>query len=162
MLRKSWLATVLALVVMALALPAGAKPVVERPEAVDDTFLVGGICDFDLEVHITGKEGAMFWPDRAIFTSPGLTADFVNLDTGEELTLKIAGTFHDTYLEGTRVRTVNVGHNILVGLFDGQPRVFYTVGKIVTEWDLADPDPVDVIESESPGKMQDVCVLLGG
>ena len=110
--------------------------------------------------HLEGKQGAILFEDRAIFTSPGLSVTLTNLETGSTVELVIPGTFHDTVLSDTRIQSKAVGRNILFGFFDGQPGMFLTIGKIVFEWDVTDPLSFDLIESESPGTMIDVCAML--
>ena len=41
-----------------------------------------------------------------------------------------------------------------------RPTSRQTMGKIVFEWDVTDPFSFDLIESESPGTMIDVCAML--
>jgi hypothetical protein len=49
-----------------------------------------------------------------------LEADLTNLDTGQTVSLKIQGTFHDTILDDEgNVRTVNLRRNLLIAYFDG-------------------------------------------
>lgn len=164
MIRSGRISLVVALLIMVMALPAWAKPEVIPPEPTEVDDVLSGFCAFDVGVHLEGKGGAILFDDRAIITSPGLTAQLTNLDTGKTVALKIPGTFHDTFLdEEGNVRTVNLGRNLLFGHFDGDPGIFLTVGKVVTDWNLNDTFfDFDVIESESPGKMVDVCAMLSG
>jgi hypothetical protein len=153
----------IALLLGAMALPAWAQPEVIPPEPVEFDDVLEGFCSFDVGVQGEGKAGAILFEDRAILTAPGLEVQLTNLDTDEAVSLRIPGTFHDTLLDDEgNVRTVNVGRNVLFGEFDGVPGIFLTIGKIVTEWNVNDlPDNIfDVIESESPGKMIDVCAML--
>jgi len=166
MLHTARLGVVAALLVIVMAVPAWAQPEVSPPEPVDvDDVLDDLWCGFGVGVHIEGKGGGIFFDDRAIITAPGLEADLTNLDTGKMVSLKIQGSFHDTVLDDDgNVRTVNVGRNLLFGYFDGVPGLFLTIGKVVTDWNINDlPENIfDVIESESPGKMVDVCAMLSG
>ena len=145
------------------AVPALAEPPeVSPPEAVefDDLFSAGFPCAFPVGAHLEGKQGAILFEDRAILTSPGLSVTLTNLETGSTVELVIPGTFHDTVLSDTRIQSKAVGRNILFGFFDGQPGMFLTMGKIVFEWDVTDAFSFDLIESESPGTMIDVCAML--
>jgi len=165
MIRTSRISLVVALLLVVMALPAWGKPEVFPPEPVEIDDVLSGFCSFDVGAHVEGKGGAILFDDRAIITAPGLEAQLTNLDTGRTVALKIQGTLHDTFLdEEGNVRTVNVGRNLLFGSFDGDPGIFLTIGKIVTDWNLNDlPDNIfDVVESESPGKMVDVCAMLSG
>lgn len=153
-----------AMLLMVVAQPAWAQPEVFPPESADSDGVLEALwCGFDVGVQIEGKGGAILFDDRAIITAPGMEAHLTNLATGAMVSLKIQGTFHDTFLDDDgNVRTLNVGRNLLFGYFDGDPGLFLTVGKVVTDWNVNDL-PVnifDVIESESPGKMVDVCALL--
>jgi hypothetical protein len=152
---------------MVMAVPAWADPPeVFPPESGDGTDLLDPLfCGFAVGVELEGKGGAIIFDDRAIFFSPGLEVHLTNLETGESVSLKIQGTLHDTFLdaEGDHIRTLFVGRNLMFGLFDGDPGIFLTIGKVVAESVLSVfPWEFDVIESESPGKMIDVCAMLSG
>jgi hypothetical protein len=148
-----------------MAIPALAEtPEVSKPEPVEFQFEFesGFPCEFGVGVSVSGKQGEIFFGDRAILTAPGLSVDLTNVDTGTTVSLTIPGTFHDEFLEDGLVRTKAVGRNVLFGLFDGEPGMFLTIGKIVLEWSLEDPLSFDVVEEESPGKMIDLCAMLAG
>ncbi|HEX5723297.1 MAG TPA: hypothetical protein VFZ06_11195 [Acidimicrobiia bacterium] len=163
-MRRALVIGVLAsLLSMLTAAPASAeRPEVSPPESVefDELFSAGFPCTFPMGAHLEGKQGAILFEDRAILTSPGLSATLTNLESGSTVALIIPGAFHDTILSDTRIQTKAVGRSILFGFFDGQPGMFLTMGKIVFQWDVTDPLSFDVIESESPGTMIDVCEML--
>ena len=163
MRRSSVLVAVAA--VFLLIVPGGAAsagPEVLPPEDVDDTieFDAGFPCEFAVDVHVTGKEGAILFEDRGILTAPGLAVDIV-AENGASRSEKIAGVFHDTYGE-EGVRTKATGRNVLFGFFDGEPGMFLTIGKIVSESPYDDFLAIDIIEGESPGRMIDLCAALAG
>lgn len=165
MRRTSFISVVVALLLVA-AVPAWAQPEVFPPESADGSEILSDeFCGFAVELVIEGKGGLILFDDRAILTAPGMEAQLTNMATGKTVSLKIQGTFHDTFLdeEGDHIRTLNVGRNLLYGYFDGDPGIFLTIGKIVTESVLSVfPWEFEVIESESPGKMIDVCAMLEG
>jgi hypothetical protein len=159
--------SVVVALLIVMAVPALADPPeVFPPESADSSDVLDPLfCGFAVGVEIEGKAGAIVFDDRAILSAPGMEAHLTNLDTGKGVSLKIQGTLHDTFLdeEGDHIRTLNVGRNLLFGFFDGDPGIFLTIGKIVTESVLSVfPWQFDVIESESPGKMIDVCAMLSG
>lgn len=165
MRRTALVLAVVALLVMVTAAPVWAgKPEVFPPEPVDEEgVLESTLCGFEVGFHLEGKEGGIFFEDRAILTAPGGKVKLTNLATGAMVSLKIAGSFHDNVLDDDgNIRTVNVGRNLLFGIFDGEPGLFLTIGKVVTDWNINDlPDNIfEVIESESPGKLIDVCGML--
>jgi len=161
------ISVVVALLLMLAAAPAWAdQPEIYPPEPADSEDVLEALfCGFEVGVQTEGKGGYLLFDDRAIVTAPGMEVHLTNLDTGQMVSLKIQGTFHDTFLdeEGDHVSTLNVGRNLLFGYFDGDPGIFLTIGKVVTESVLSVyPWEFDVIESESPGKMIDVCAMLSG
>lgn len=165
MRRRGLVLAVVAVLMMLTAAPVWAgKPDVFPPEPVDDEGVLEATwCGFEVGFQLEGKSGGIFFEDRAILTAPGLEVRLTNLATGEMVSLKIAGTFHDTVLDDEgNIRTVNLGRNLLFGFFDGEPGLFLTIGKVVTDWNVNDLplNIFDVIESESPGKMIDVCPML--
>lgn len=162
-MRKMSVLVTLLLVVTAA--PARAEPpevVPPEPVELDGEFPTGFPCAFPLAFQLEGKAGGIQFEDRAILTAPGLTAQLTNLDTDSTVELVTPGTLHDTVLSATRIRTKAVGRNVLFGFFDGDPGMFLTIGKIVMEWEVTDPLSFDLIESESPGRMIDVCKMLAG
>ncbi|MEX1094006.1 MAG: hypothetical protein WEF28_12765 [Acidimicrobiia bacterium] len=146
---------------VATAAPVLAGPNVYPPEPVDFTvnFEAGFPCDFDLEAHVWGKSGYIEFDDRAISIAPGLRVTLTNTESDESITNGIGGVLHDTIL-GDVLRTKWTGHNVMFGVIDGEPGMFLTVGKIVTESSFDDLSTMTIIKEESPGKLIDVCALL--
>lgn len=165
-MRRTRFLSVIVALLLVMAVPAWAQPEVYPPESADRSELLDPLfCGFAVQVEIEGKGGLILFDDRAILTAPGMEAHLTNMITDKTVSLKIQGTLHDTFLDegGDHVRTLNVGRNLLYGYFDGDPGIFLTIGKIVTESVLSVfPWQFDVIESESPGKMIDVCAKLSG
>lgn len=145
---------------VATAAPALAGPDVHPPESVEFTasFDAGFPCSFGLEAHVRGKGGLILFDDRAITTSPGLRVTLTNTDSQESITHVITGVLHDTFDDVLRTKVT--GRNLLFGVIEGDPGMFLTIGKIVTEAPLDDPLTMDIIEDESPGTMIDVCAVL--
>jgi hypothetical protein len=86
-------------VLMAGPSAQAAQPFRERV-LVDDLFTTEA-CGFPVEGHITGFAIILEWPDedggfRFFAAGPQIKATFTNLDTGESITVNIAGPTHVT------------------------------------------------------------------
>lgn len=149
-----------ALLVVAGAVPAMAKPEIYPPEYWELAFTEDGLCPFAVDVELSGKEGAiLFWEGdtivRGILTAPGFRAKLSA--NGEEMDLSISGSFHERY-EGDLAIGKATGRNVLVGTFGGDPGMFLTIGKVEYEFDLVTED-YTILNSH---KMIDLCEALAG
>ena len=146
-----------ALLVVAGAVPAMAKPEIHPPEDAGGavTFDPGFPCPFQVEVELSGKEGEIIFEDRAILTAPGFRARLAA--NGIDLDLSIAGTFHERY-EGSLAIGKATGRNVLFGFFDGEPGMFLTIGPVHY---IVDNDTLDYTILSSH-KMIDLCEALAG
>jgi hypothetical protein len=154
---KRIVALLAALLVVAGAVPATAKPEIHPPEYWEAAFEFGAgfPCDFAVGVELSGKEGAIIFEDRAILTAPGFRAKLSA--NGVELDLSIAGTFHESY-DGDLAIGKATGRNVLFGFFDGDPGMFLTIGSV--EY-VVDNDTLEwtILNSH---KMIDLCEVLAG
>ena len=112
-------------------------------------------CNFPLHFELTGKAKTIELPDGGfIFTSPGLDVTVTNVDTGEEATFNIAGTFHETTAANGDVTTKVTGRNLL---FDPEAGVVLTIGQFTYVQD----EKGNLIQAfEGEGQVIDVCELL--
>jgi hypothetical protein len=117
---RKMLRSVLAVVAIVLAVSAFERVSVaaqNSPVAVDDTstFAPGELCDFGLEITLSGKGKTIELPGgRFIFTSPGLQATLTNLSVpSKQVTLNITGAFHQTTTPEGNVVTVSTGRSLL-------------------------------------------------
>ncbi len=115
-----------------------------------------GHCSFPIQLELSGKGKEITLPDdRRIFTSPGLHVTVTNLDTGEQATFNITGTFHETTNpQNGEVTTRITGRNLL---FDPEAGVVLTIGNFSFVFD-AEGNLVQPFKGE--GQVIDVCALL--
>jgi hypothetical protein len=116
-----------------------------------------GHCSFPIRLELSGKGKVITLPDeRRILTSPALFVTVTNVDTGEQATFNITGTFHETTnLETGEVTTVVTGRNLL---FDPGAGVVLTIGEFTYVFDRKG----NLIQAfEGNGQVIDVCALLG-
>lgn len=128
------------------------------PTDVNETFTVDGFCSFPVLVELQGKAKTIaLGQNRAILTSPGVTASFTNLDNpAHHQTLGITGSFHLTFLENGDVGFVVTGRNLLVGV-DADEGFLITIGNFNFVLDAAG----NVVQPLSGrGRVIDVCALL--
>ncbi len=125
------------------------------PEDVAQFF--PGHCSFPIQLELSGKGKVITLPDgRRILTSPGLHVTVTNVETGEQATFNITGTFHETTnLETGEVTTVVTGRNLL---FDPEAGVVLTIGNFTYVFD-AEGNLIQPFEGN--GQVIDVCALLG-
>jgi hypothetical protein len=156
-MRNRILSLLAALAMAAAALPAAARPDVYPPEYWEDTFTLeaGFPCDFDIALHLSGKEGAIFFENRAILTAPGFRAQLSA--NGVDLDISIAGSFHETY-DGDAAHGVATGRNVLFGTFGGEPGLFLTIGAVEYLFDFATGDWT-ILNHHT---MIDLCEVLAG
>lgn len=154
---KRIVALLAALLVVAGAVPAMAKPEIYPPEYWEDAFQfdAGFPCEFPVDVEVSGKEGAILFEDRAILTAPGFRVRLAA--NGIDLDLSIAGTFHESYDGGLAIGKAT-GRNVLFGFFDGDPGMFLTIGRVDY---IVDNDTLEwtILNSH---KMIDLCEVLAG
>ena len=116
-----------------------------------------GHCSFPIQLELSGKGKTIELPDgRRILTSPGLFVTVTNVETGEQATLNITGTFHETTNpQNGEVTTVITGRNLL---FDPEAGVVLTIGPFTYVFD-AEGNLIQAFEGK--GQVIDVCALLG-
>ena len=115
-----------------------------------------GACSFPMQLELSGKGKVITLPDgRRIITSPGLDVTVTNVETGEQATFNITGTFHETTnLETGEVTTRITGRNLL---FDPEAGVVLTIGNFTYVFD-AEGNLIQPFEGK--GQVIDVCELL--
>jgi hypothetical protein len=115
-----------------------------------------GACSFPMQFDLSGKGKIIELPDgRRILTSPGLHVTITNLDTGEQATFNITGTFHETTNPETGEVTTRVtGRNLLL---DPEAGTVIAIGNFSYVFD-AEGNLVQPLEGE--GRLIDVCALL--
>ena len=115
-----------------------------------------GACSFPMQLELSGKGKVITLPDgRRIITSPGLHVTVTNVETGEQATFNITGTFHETTnLETGEVTTRITGRNLL---FDPEEGVVLTIGQFTYVFD-AEGNLIQPFEGK--GQVIDVCELL--
>lgn len=127
------------------------------PTQVDETpFTVVGLCDFPLEVELSGKGKMIELPgERTLLTAPGLMVTITNIeDPNQHVTLNITGSYHQTLLDNGNTLTTATGRNIVFGPEGG---ILLTQGKFTF---IADPfgNTIDVLSTN--GQVTDVCQLV--
>ena len=153
--------TIAAVSLVLLGAAAAAAPAAAQgpPVEVTDVFTVENVCAFPVLVEVTGKTKTIFLPGgRAIFTAPGQTATFTNLDDpSRRETVGITGAFHVTFLENGEVELVATGRNLLID-FDPVNPFIITIGRFSVGLDAVG----NVTEPLSGhGRVIDVCGLVG-
>ncbi len=116
-----------------------------------------GLCSFPMQLELSGKGKEITLPDdRRIFTSPGLHVTVTNVETGEQATFNITGSFHETTNpENGEVTTLVRGRNLL---FDPEAGTVIAIGNFSFVFD-AEGNLVQPLEGK--GQLIDVCALLG-
>jgi hypothetical protein len=160
-MKRLTVVLLLALMALVAAAPSAlaAKPTHERVP-IDDV-LVDESCGFPVEVHTTGFLLAIEWVDedgslRRFEAYPQLRSTYTNLDTGESITVNIAGPAHIT--EGadgsfTLVGTGNWGWDINPDT--DEPGHFLTSGRFVFSIDAAGNESFSRV-----GRIIDLCAKL--
>lgn len=131
------------------------------PEQVDETFVIEDVCDFPIEIHVTGTVRHTHYFDqdgneiRDITVFPNFKITFTNLDTGESLstpspsvefidlnpdgsaTVTIAGLGGRLTVPGVGIVAQDVGRIVLFfeGPEDEEPDILFTAGKFLGEGD---------------------------
>lgn len=144
----------------AVSAPAQVSARQQRPTPVEfsETFpnVEAGlpeICSFPIQIEVQGKEKTIERPNGTmIFISPTLTATVTNLETGEELNLRIPGAVK-TQPTG---ELVFVGPNLVVrspAFGDDTTGLFFVKGRFTF-------DPSRSPQFSGSGKLVDVCAVL--
>jgi hypothetical protein len=154
----------LRLAVFSLALAVLTSLTMERlsiaapPEDVDSTttFPAGLVCNFGVEISLTGKTKTIMLPGgRSITTSPGVHATLTNLDDpAKTVSLNITGAFHVTTEPNGDVVTVSTGRSLLL---DPQAGFVLAIGKFSFVFD-ADGNLIQPLEGK--GRLLDVCAMI--
>lgn len=115
-----------------------------------------GSCPFPINITWHGKGKTITLPgNRLVVTSPGLKAEFTNLDTLKTVQLNITGAFHIT-TNGTIETTTYTGQNLFGGWGLG---LILTVGNFSWAWDGGlGGTPVQPLLGN--GKQIDICALI--
>jgi hypothetical protein len=154
------------------SLPAAALPPEHfPPEQVDETFVLEGVCDFPVEIHVTGtvRHSHYFDQDgneiRDITVFPNFKITITNLETGESLTTPSPG------VETVELNPDGSATITLTGLLGrlavpGVGIVAQDVGRIVFFFsDPADEEPdITFIAGKFLGEgdpFPEVCEVLG-
>jgi len=157
--RKNFSRLLLAILVSGILIGSSTMSgTAQRPDEVDDSFTIEGLCDFPVLVELHGKAKTIFLRDgRIIATSPGLEATFTNLDAPERTASEgITGAFRLTELANGDTEFIVTGRNLLVGL-DSESRFLITMGVYRFVLDV-DGNVVETLTGH--GREIDVCELL--
>ena len=82
------------------------------PYPVNDTFVVSGICAFDVQITLTGREGVINLPNGgSITTAPTTHATFTNLsDPTKSVTLNLPGANRVSFDQNGNTIVILNGH----------------------------------------------------
>ena len=161
--RKS---KIIPLIAACLTLAAFGPPAAERvcgqqgrgvpPFPVNNTFTVSGICDFDVQVTITGRQGLLFLPSGGIiFTSPNYFTTFTNLsDPTKSVTLNTTGVVHVSFDENGNTIYVNTGRTAWISPHIG---MVLLVGNFTVVYDS---NGNFVSGPTGNGQIKDICGLI--
>lgn len=118
----------------------------------------GEACPFPVSIEVSGKEKVIFLPGgRITVASPGLSATFTNLNTGQQETLSIAGSIRVTFLENGDAELVFTGRNFLEGFDLPLPFLALTVAKLSM---TLDPAGNYVEQPSGSAKVINICSLI--
>src|SRR5262249_41447513 len=104
------------------------------PGDVNQTFTLPGICGFDVQGTVTGKQGVINLPGgRLIITAPDQYATFTNLsDPTKTVTLNLTGTFHVSFDQNGNTIEMVTGRN---GFSDPSFGIILLVGDFTLVFD---------------------------
>ena len=142
----------LALVPSALSDP----PTVQR-FPIDATFFDDVDCAFPVQIDIVGTDLEITSGDRVFDAFPDSRATLTNLDTGESITVSIAGPGHTTFGADGSVTLVGTGP----ALFWLSPRLFSTITLLDGRFVLT-VDAQGNLTFNRVGKTRDLCAELAG
>lgn len=127
------------------------------PGGLNYTFTASGVCDFDVQVSVTGKEGVIYLPGGAVLvTSPATYGTFTNLsDPAKSVTLNVTGP--------AKVSTDQSGNIVLKGL--GRGFLFapnFGLFLFIGQWSFVlDSNTGDVLQGPTgDGQMINICDLI--
>ena len=86
------------------------------PEPANQTFTLPGICGFDVQVTLTGREGLIALPSGGfLITAPDVYGTFTNLsDPTKSVTLNITGVFHVSFDQNGDTIVMVTGRNAFI------------------------------------------------
>src|SRR5262245_7836504 len=104
------------------------------PGVINQTFTLPGICGFDVQATITGKQGVINLPNGGlIITAPGEYGTFTNLsDPTKSVTLNLTGTFHISFDQNGDTIYMETGRN---GVVDPSLGLLLLVGDFTLVYD---------------------------
>jgi hypothetical protein len=138
--------------------PALAAP----PQPVDSTPIVVDFCGFDTSIVISGKQKEIAKGDGLFYLiAPGQRATVTNTETGESVTVNIAGSFRDQVQENGDIQSVLRGRNLIFG--PGVEGLLLTIGRATatfTEPTEQEPFGTATITSGPQGRLVNLCDQL--
>ena len=138
--------------------PALAAP----PQPVDSTPIVGDFCGFETSIVVSGKEKVIDKGDGLIYyIGPGQRATVTNTETGESVTVNIAGSFRDQVQENGDIQSVLRGRNLIFG--PGVEGLLLTTGRATATFTLPtqqEPLGTATITSGPQGRLVNLCDQL--
>ena len=138
--------------------PALAAP----PEPVDPTPIVGTFCDFETSIVVSGKQKVIEKGDGLfLLIGPGQKATVTNTETGESVTVNIAGSFRDEVQENGDVQSVLRGRNLIFG--GGIEGLLLTIGRATATFTMPteqEPEGTATITSGPQGRLVNLCDQL--
>jgi len=126
------------------------------PGGVNQTFTLPGICGFDVQATITGKQGVINLPSGGlIITAPAQYATFTNLsDPTKSVTVNLTGVFHISFDQNGDTIYMVTGRN---GLSDPSFGILLLVG----DFTFVDDSNGNLIEGPTGnGQITSICDLI--
>jgi hypothetical protein len=158
--RKSKIIHLIAACVILAAFgpPAAAPSRAQGPPGpIDQTFtLPGGVfCGFDVQVHVTGREGVINLPSGGlILTGVDFSATFTNLsDPTKSVTLNLAGAVHFSFDQNGNTIERSTGRNATI---DPSVGLLFIIGDFTFVYDSNG----NLISETGNGTSTDICGLI--
>jgi hypothetical protein len=126
------------------------------PGVIDQTFTLPGICGFDVQGTVTGRQGVISLPSGGfIVTGPGQYATFTNLsDPTKSATVNLPGAFHISFDQNGDTIYMVTGRN---GLTDPSLGILLLVGDFTFVYDSNG----NLIEGPTGnGQITDICAMI--
>jgi hypothetical protein len=126
------------------------------PGVIDQTFTLPGICGFDVQGSLTGRQGVISLPSGGfIVTAPAQYATFTNLsDPTKSVTVNLTGVFHISFDQNGDTIYMVTGRN---GLVDPSFGILLLVGDFTFVYDSNG----NLIEGPTGnGQITSICAMI--
>ena len=137
-------------------------PALAAPPAPVDFTIDGDFCGFETSIVVSGKEKVIDKGDGLIYyIGPGQRATVTNTETGESVTVNIAGSFRDQVQENGDIQSVLRGRNLIFG--PGIEGLLLTTGRATATFTLPtqqEPLGTATITSGPQGRLVNLCDQL--